>query len=101
MISLKNFLYTVQNICGVNTSGSSLVVSVDDPDYVFKPDPEFSPIRLYDEEANTVIVNSWHECSHYVNGGWTITEPNLVSNKIFYLGAFYLSCKPLLLLFLP
>jgi hypothetical protein len=88
MISLKNFLYTVQNICGVNTSGSSLVVSVDDPDYVFKPDPEFSPIRLYDEEANTVIVNSWHECSHYVNGGWTITEPNLVSNKIFYLGAF-------------
>lgn len=40
------------------------------PDFVFENDPDYSPISLFDSEGNTVIVNSFVECEHYVGGGW-------------------------------
>lgn len=41
------------------------------PNYVFIPDLNFEPVLLYDSESNTVLVNSYLECEHYVSGGWS------------------------------
>ena len=41
------------------------------PNFVFNSDPNFEPITLFNENGNTVLVNSWLECANYVNGGWT------------------------------
>ena len=40
------------------------------PDFVFENDPAFTAKQLFDEEGNTVFVNSFVECEHYVTGGW-------------------------------
>jgi len=37
---------------------------------VFKIDPNFSPINLYDFWGNAATVNSFVECANYVAGGW-------------------------------
>ena len=41
-----------------------------DPTYVFVNDPGFEQVRLFDQDGNTVLVNSFIECEHYVNGTW-------------------------------
>ena len=41
-----------------------------DPTYVFVNDPGFEQVRLFDQDGNTVLVNSFIECEHYVTGGW-------------------------------
>jgi hypothetical protein len=59
----------IKNICG-----SSDLVLPDigtDPNYVFSNDPLFETIVLYDPQGNIINVNSWIECAHYVNGGWS------------------------------
>ena len=33
-------------------------------------DPSYLTVQLYDIEENTVFVNSFIECEHYVSGGW-------------------------------
>ena len=48
-------------------------VSIDissSPNYVFEPDGSFSAVKLHDIDGNTVFVNSFIECEHYVMGGW-------------------------------
>ena len=40
------------------------------PDFVFEPDGSFSSVKLHDIDGNTVFVNSFIECEHYVVGGW-------------------------------
>ena len=88
--SFENLQNDIESICGENKSGILQTVTEDNPDYVFTADPEFNPIRLYDSEANTVLVNSFEECSHYVSGGWGILEPTIVNNKLIYLGLLVL-----------
>lgn len=41
-----------------------------DPNFIFKNDPNFNQITLQDEEGNLATVNSYLECIHYVRGGW-------------------------------
>ena len=89
-ISFENLQNDVESICGENKSYTLQTVTEDNPDYVFTADPEFNPVRLYDSEANTVLVNSFEECSHYVSGGWGIVEPAIVNNKLVYLGLLVL-----------
>jgi len=50
-----------------------------DPNFIFKNDPEFTSILLNDEEGNTVTVNSYLECTHYIKGGWF--NPNILSDS--------------------
>lgn len=61
----------IELICGK----SNLVPNFDEinnnPNYVFSNDPNFDSVRLFDINNNVVNVNSWIECAHYVNGGWT------------------------------
>ena len=41
-----------------------------DPNYIFSNDPSFGQVSLFDIDKNTVMVNSFIECEHYVNGTW-------------------------------
>ena len=61
----------IKQVCGDSPNGESYVNIVSDPNYVFLPDPSFVKVKLYDVDGNSVIVNSWIECAHYVSGGWS------------------------------
>ena len=57
-----------------------------DPNYVFVNDPNFSPVQLFDIDDNTVVVNSFIECEHYVSGGWDYLPE--IKNEEFFLDLF-------------
>lgn len=61
----------IKQVCGESPNGEKYVNIVSNPNYVFQPDPSFLKVKLYDIDGNSVIVNSWIECAHYVNGGWS------------------------------
>ena len=50
----------------------------------------FQTIVLYDIEGNIINVNSWFECAHYVNGGWSnnIETQLCYGEKFFFLMSF-------------
>ena len=54
-----------------------------DPNFVFQNDPDFLQVRLFDSDGNTVLVNSFIECEHYVNGTWNYYPGK---DEIVYLG---------------
>ncbi|MAW08640.1 MAG: hypothetical protein CMC23_00290 [Flavobacteriaceae bacterium] len=61
---------TVINLCGNYPENFEKADVLSDPDYIFKNDPSYQAIQLYDNELNSVYVNSFIECEHYVLGGW-------------------------------
>lgn len=61
---------TIIDICGKKPEGIELIDPGNDPSFIFTPDPNFSTIALFDIDGNTVNMNSWVECAHYVKGGW-------------------------------
>ena len=63
----------IVSICGLNPEGVEYVDPGNDPNYVFKNDINFNKLTLFDIEGNVIEVNSWFECAHYVNGGWSPT----------------------------
>ena len=84
---------TVINICGVYPENFVKQDITSNPDFVFKNDPSYSVIQLYDIDENTVFVNSFIECEHYVSGGW---EYNPIQNQetsmqLLIIGAIFLS----------
>ena len=74
----------IENNCGISPSNEELVDIASDPNFVFENDPSYNAITLFDSEGNVVNVNSWIECAHYVNGGWSSIAEN------GYIGAFVL-----------
>jgi hypothetical protein len=64
-------LNLVEKSCGINNTGQPFPNIGNDPNFVFKNDPLFSTVTLYDINGNVINVNSWIECAHYVNGGWS------------------------------
>ena len=74
----------VLNICGIEPEGFVKIDISSDPNFVFENDPLFSAVTLYDVDGNVINVNSWVECAHYVNGGWTSVM------ETGYIGAFVL-----------
>ncbi len=84
---------TVINICGTYPENFSKQDIANTPDFVFKNDPSYSTIRLYDIDENTVFVNSFIECEHYVTGGWYYNPvQNLeTSMQFLIIGAIFLS----------
>lgn len=77
-------LNLIEKSCGLNNTGKPLPNIGSDPNFVFENDPLFSAVTLYDVDGNIINVNSWVECAHYVNGGWS----SIVENG--YVGAFVL-----------
>lgn len=61
---------SAETICGNKTSYNITKTIENDSNYIFEPDPNFTPKQLWDIEGNTVFVNSNSECIHYVTGGW-------------------------------
>tara|TARA_E500000331_G_C17003561_1_gene603158 strand:+ start:41 stop:373 length:333 start_codon:yes stop_codon:yes gene_type:complete len=61
----------IEKVCGIRPPNVEIVDVGNDPNYVFLKDPSFKPINLFDADGNTVIVNSWVECAHYVKGDWS------------------------------
>jgi len=60
----------VVELCGEIPSNFEKVDFSCNPNFVFENDPVFTAKQLFDEEGNTVFVNSFVECEHYVTGGW-------------------------------
>jgi len=69
------------NICGSEGDLDSFPDIGSDPNYVFKNDPLFETVALYDLEGNAINVNSWIECVHYVKGGWSNNHLLLVNSE--------------------
>lgn len=42
-----------------------------DPNFIFENDINYEAVQLFDYDTNTVFVNSFTECQHYVKGGWS------------------------------
>jgi hypothetical protein len=64
---------SIENICGNQPDGFVKLDISSDPNFVFVNDPRYSTKQLFDEDGNTVFVNSYTECVHYVSGGWDYT----------------------------
>tara|TARA_B100001057_G_C22801166_1_gene931567 strand:+ start:1241 stop:1549 length:309 start_codon:yes stop_codon:yes gene_type:complete len=73
----------IENNCGQSSNNDELIEIGNDPNFVFENDPTFNTVVLYDLDGNVVNVNSWLECAHYVNGGWTTSFSNFDGNLFF------------------
>ena len=60
----------VSELCGEYPSNFIKLDISNDPTFVFENDPNYTIKQLFDSEGNTVSVNSFIECEHYVSGGW-------------------------------
>jgi ABC-type antimicrobial peptide transport system permease subunit len=78
----------IANICGVQPEGFEKTDISSDPNFVFKSDANYAATQLFDIEGNTVFVNSYLECQHYVMGGWDYTPLKnaeiLLQESLFY-----------------
>jgi len=72
----------VELLCGEYPEDFQEVDILSDPNFVFDNDVNYSAVQLFDSEGNSVFVNSFLECQHYVKGGWDFT-PQL-RNESFY-----------------
>lgn len=68
---MEENLINVESNCGIAPEGISYFDPGNDPNFVFVNDPSFIKVTLYDSEGNIANMNSWFECAHYVNGGWS------------------------------
>ncbi len=56
-------------ICGKTPEGFKQQI-INDSNFIFDVDPNFTPLNLYNFRGNAVTVNSFSECIHYVEGGF-------------------------------
>ena len=61
---------TVEEICGQYPEGFVKEDIASNPNFVFNNDPAYLGVNVYDDAGNSVTVNSFQECEHYVFGGW-------------------------------
>ena len=83
---MKENLDLIISICGDQPSNQELIEIGSDPNFVFQNDPDFITLRLFDIEGNIINVNSWIECAHYVNGGWSLSYNSGISGDVALLG---------------
>src|SRR6056300_1267559 len=77
----------VKKICGISSDELPEIGS--DPNFVFTNDPLFDTIVLYSPEGNIINVNSWIECAHYVNGGWSNDLVTQNGNELILYGLIF------------
>jgi len=89
---------TITINCGEVPEGFIQSEIINDPNYVFINDPNFKSLTLSDSDGNTVLVNSYEECGHYVKGGWinlsVAQEGGLNSYNVLHVflgGVFFLT----------
>ena len=71
----------VVELCGEIPQNFEKIDISSNPDFVFENDVFIQQGQLFDEEGNTVFVNSFIECDHYVSGGWGFSP--VLSNELF------------------
>tara|TARA_B100001939_G_scaffold344798_1_gene360007 strand:- start:488 stop:790 length:303 start_codon:yes stop_codon:yes gene_type:complete len=67
-------MYSVKELCGVNEAGESFKSINSDGLLIFTNDPNYEAVQLWNKLNNTIMVNSFQECEHYVLGGWNSTK---------------------------
>ena len=85
-IDKKNLIMDIDSekiikICGSEGDLESFPDIGSDPNFVFKNDPIYETVALYDVEGNIINVNSWIECVHYVKGGWSNNQLLVVNSE--------------------
>ena len=68
---MKSIFFNIEQNCGDNIENIQYSDPGNDPNFVFENDPLFETLTLYNQNGNIINVNSWFECAHYVNGGWS------------------------------
>ena len=71
----------VVELCGEIPQNFEKIDFSSNPNFVFENDTSYPARQLFDEEGNTVFVNSFIECDHYVSGGWGFSP--VLSNELF------------------
>ena len=89
---MEENLDLIVNVCGDQPANQELVDIGSDPNYIFQNDPNFTTLRLFDVEGNIINVNSWIECAHYVNGGFTTTFNDYSGELTYLLITLSISC---------
>tara|TARA_B100000212_G_C27328719_1_gene513565 strand:- start:954 stop:1286 length:333 start_codon:yes stop_codon:yes gene_type:complete len=92
LINLKDY---VKKFCGDPPVGFKEVDIANDPNFIFLNDPSFNSVQLFDVEGNSVFVNSFLECQHYVKGGWDYI-PFQRHESDYHLLLFYFSLSVIL-----
>tara|TARA_B100001113_G_C21118944_1_gene626538 strand:+ start:658 stop:960 length:303 start_codon:yes stop_codon:yes gene_type:complete len=67
-------MYSVKELCGTNEAEESFKSSDPNGFLIFTNDPNYETVQLWNKLNNTVLVNSFEECEHYVIGGWNSTQ---------------------------
>ena len=75
-------------ICGESDKVFDFEKIKSDPNFVFKNDPTYAAVKLFDIDGNSVFVNSFFECQHYVKGGWDYIP--LQRNESFYHNSLFI-----------
>ena len=70
----------VVELCGEIPQNFEKIDFSSNPNFVFENDTSYPARQLFDEEGNTVFVNSFIECDHYVSGGWGFSP--VLSNEL-------------------
>ena len=61
---------SIETFCGNYPDDFNSSNIKNDEVIVFENDPNFSVIQLWNFKNDTIFVNSFTECEHYVLGGW-------------------------------
>lgn len=93
------------NNCGDQPTGFVEIEIENNPNFIFENEPNFTPIILNDKEGNSISVNSYLECTHYVKGGWfkpnsSITKTTLNTEAKILLSTIIVFTISLIYLFL-
>ena len=72
----------VKIICGEYPDNFKKVEIKSDENFVFENDPSYITVQLFDRDENTVYVNSFIECEHYVTGGWDQNSIIILENDL-------------------
>lgn len=89
---MSSSIENIESNCGVKPLNIEMVDPGNNPNFVFSNDPNFELLTLFDIDGNKVGVNSWVECAHYVNGGWSNVQiVNFQGDKILFFGILIIS----------
>lgn len=66
----------IEKVCGSFPQNHVSLELIDNPNYIFEKDFNYSPVQLWDKSKNSVIVNSLLECEHYYLSGWNYKNNN-------------------------
>ncbi len=75
------------NICGQFPKNFKKEV-ISGTNHIFQVDPNFTPINLQNFRGNSVTVNSFDECLHYVEGGFRTSVTTINEILIVLFGIF-------------